>query len=265
MRLPRPRTRATRNSPHDRIFWEISAFCNLPPKFRAKCRRNFCTGTRNLRVVLAEIRAFWGSVGGCSWPSTPSQRPRKPPLAPFSLNSSFLPLKVTHRVPLRTSASGAMTHASVALKKSAATMSPYVALIFSLTNAKMPALFFRKVRQSGPANYSREEASQQSATFDCCADQGELTAPFQLSCTLMPNFLNTSFSARTSKRPGILRQRSPGVPSGLMVCLRVLARTGRAGSRRRALAFLPPQVLLPCRYCAWRVGEANAVSQVKSS
>ena len=26
----------------------------------------------------------------------------------------------------------------------------------------------------------------------------------------------------------------------------------------RALAFLPPQVLLPCRYFAWRVGEARA-------
>ena len=27
----------------------------------------------------------------------------------------------------------------------------------------------------------------------------------------------------------------------------------------RALASFPPQVLLPCRYCAWRVGEAHAV------
>jgi hypothetical protein len=35
-----------------------------------------------------------------------------------------------------------------------------------------------------------------------------------------------------------------------MVCLRVLARIGRRTVCARALAFLPPQVLLPCQYFA---------------
>jgi hypothetical protein len=52
------------------------------------------------------------------------------------------------------------------------------------------------------------------------------------------------------RRPGLLWQRGPRLPSGVMVCLRVLARTGRPTDCARALAFLTPQVLLPCRYCA---------------
>jgi len=44
--------------------------------------------------------------------------------------------------------------------KSAASMSPCIALIFSLMYANMAALFSKKVRQSGPTNYSREETSQ---------------------------------------------------------------------------------------------------------
>jgi len=39
-------------------------------------------------------------------------------------------------------------------------MSPCIALIFSLMYANMAALFSKKVRQSGPTNYSREETSQ---------------------------------------------------------------------------------------------------------
>jgi hypothetical protein len=39
--LRAPLTRATKNSPHGRLFCEISAFCTLPPKFRAKFRRIF--------------------------------------------------------------------------------------------------------------------------------------------------------------------------------------------------------------------------------
>jgi hypothetical protein len=35
-----------------------------------------------------------------------------------------------------------------------------------------------------------------------------------------------------------------------MVCLRVLARTGRRAVGARALAFIPPQVILPCRFFA---------------
>jgi hypothetical protein len=52
------------------------------------------------------------------------------------------------------------------------------------------------------------------------------------------------------RRPGLLWQSSPGVPSDVMVYLRVLARTGRRAVCARALAFLPPLVLLPCRYFA---------------
>ena len=37
----------------------------------------------------------------------------------------------------------------------------------------------------------------------------------------------------------MLRQSGPGVPSGAMVCLRVLARTGRADCRRSCASFLP--------------------------
>ena len=39
--LRAPLTRATKNSPHGRLFCEISAFCTPPPKFRAKFRRIF--------------------------------------------------------------------------------------------------------------------------------------------------------------------------------------------------------------------------------
>ena len=52
------------------------------------------------------------------------------------------------------------------------------------------------------------------------------------------------------RRPGLLWQSSAGVPSDVMVYLRVLARTGRRAVCARALAFLPPLVLLPCRYFA---------------
>jgi hypothetical protein len=41
------------------------------------------------------------------------------------------------------------------------------------------------------------------------------------------------------RRPGPLWQSGPGVPSGVMVCLRVLARTGRAGGRRSYASFPP--------------------------
>ena len=60
------------------------------------------------------------------------------------------------------------------------------------------------------------------------------------------------------RRPGPLWQSGPGVPSGVMVCLRVLARTEGWVAGVRTLAFLPPQVLLPCRHCALRAGEARA-------
>ena len=41
------------------------------------------------------------------------------------------------------------------------------------------------------------------------------------------------------RRPGLLRQNSPGVPSDVMVCLRVLARTGRVDCRRPCASFTP--------------------------
>ena len=41
------------------------------------------------------------------------------------------------------------------------------------------------------------------------------------------------------RRPGPLWPSGPGVPSGVMVCLRVLARTGRAGGRRSYASFPP--------------------------
>jgi len=41
------------------------------------------------------------------------------------------------------------------------------------------------------------------------------------------------------RRPGLLRQSNPGVPSDVMVCLRVLARTGRVDCRRPCASFTP--------------------------
>ena len=41
------------------------------------------------------------------------------------------------------------------------------------------------------------------------------------------------------RRPGLLRQSNPGVPSDVMVCLRVLARTGRVDCRRPCASFPP--------------------------
>jgi hypothetical protein len=41
------------------------------------------------------------------------------------------------------------------------------------------------------------------------------------------------------RRPGLLRQSSPGVPSDLVVCPRVLARTGRMNCRRHCASFPP--------------------------
>jgi hypothetical protein len=41
------------------------------------------------------------------------------------------------------------------------------------------------------------------------------------------------------RRPGLLRQRNPGVPSNVMVCLRVLARTGRLDWKRPCASFSP--------------------------
>jgi hypothetical protein len=57
------------------------------------------------------------------------------------------------------------------------------------------------------------------------------------------------------RRPGLLRQRNPGVPSGVMVCLRVLARTGRLDSWRPCASFPPSSgstaVLILC-VARWR-------------
>jgi hypothetical protein len=41
------------------------------------------------------------------------------------------------------------------------------------------------------------------------------------------------------RRPGLLRQRSPGALSDVMVCLRVLARTGGVDCRRPCASFPP--------------------------
>ena len=41
------------------------------------------------------------------------------------------------------------------------------------------------------------------------------------------------------RRPRLLRQSNPGVPSDVMVCLRVLARTGRVDCRRPCASFPP--------------------------
>jgi hypothetical protein len=41
------------------------------------------------------------------------------------------------------------------------------------------------------------------------------------------------------RRPGLLKQSDPGVPSGVMVCLRVLARTGRVGCWCPCASFSP--------------------------
>ena len=42
-----------------------------------------------------------------------------------------------------------------------------------------------------------------------------------------------------TRRPGLLRQSSPGVPSDVMVCLRVLASTGRVDCRHPCASFPP--------------------------
>ena len=52
-----------------------------------------------------------------------------------------------------------------------------------------------------------------------------------------------------------LRQSSSGVPSGAMVACATWRALGGRTAAVRALAFLPSQVLLPCRHCAWHVGE----------
>jgi hypothetical protein len=41
------------------------------------------------------------------------------------------------------------------------------------------------------------------------------------------------------RRPGLLRQSYPGVPSGVMFFLRVLARTGRVGCSRPCASYPP--------------------------
>jgi hypothetical protein len=41
------------------------------------------------------------------------------------------------------------------------------------------------------------------------------------------------------RRPGFLRQSNPGVPSDVMVCLRVLTRTGRMDCRHPCASFPP--------------------------
>ena len=53
----------------------------------------------------------------------------------------------------------------------------------------------------------------------------------------------------------MLRQSSPGVPSGVMVACASWRALGGWTEGVRALAFLPSQVLLPCRHCARCVGE----------
>ena len=53
----------------------------------------------------------------------------------------------------------------------------------------------------------------------------------------------------------MLRQSSSGVPSGVMVACASWRALGGWTAGVRALAFLPSQVLLPCRHCAWCVGE----------
>jgi hypothetical protein len=52
------------------------------------------------------------------------------------------------------------------------------------------------------------------------------------------------------RRSRLLWQSSPGVPSGVMVCQRILARTGRRAVGAHALAILPPLAILPCLYHA---------------
>jgi hypothetical protein len=58
---------------------------------------------------------------------------------------------------------------------------------------------------------------------------------------------------------GLLWRRSPGVPSGVMFCLRVLARTGRADCMRPHADFPPSSDHTALSIFASRVGEARAV------
>ena len=65
---------------------------------------------------------------------------------------------------------------------------------------------------------------------------------------------------RTAYKPngygrGLLRQSSPEVTSGVMVACASWRALGGWTAGVRALAFLPSQVLLPCRHFAWCIGE----------
>jgi hypothetical protein len=56
--------------------------------------------------------------------------------------------------------------------------------------------------------------------------------------TSYPPFLKGAYRGMAAwSRPGFLRQRKPGVPSDVMVCLRVLARSGRVGCMRSRTSF----------------------------
>ena len=64
---------------------------------------------------------------------------------------------------------------------------------------------------------------------------------------------------------GLLRQSSPGVPSGVMVACASWRTLGGWTAGVRALAFLPSQVLLPCRLCTSSGCASKSVGTRKTS
>jgi hypothetical protein len=79
-------------------------------------------------------------------------------------------------------------------------------------------------------------------SFYCMLERGAQ----KNSINVPPKSERPSSALRCCKRkmavwswPGLLRQSNPGVPLDVMVCLRVLARTGRVGCRRPCSSFPP--------------------------
>jgi hypothetical protein len=58
MRLSSPRTKATRNSPHDSFFCEFLPFVLCPRNFARNFGEVFALAREIYAIFLAEIRAF---------------------------------------------------------------------------------------------------------------------------------------------------------------------------------------------------------------
>jgi hypothetical protein len=94
------------------------------------------------------------------------------------------------------------------------------------------------------------ENPQPALRLRATSTQSNYKLPVKENCRLAP-----ARAVQAEKPWGSMR-----VPSGVMVYLCELAHTGWRAVCARALDFLPPQVILPCRYYSSpRVGEARAL------